>query len=303
MLLFEKLRKRRFGCKIMNTKMPLNNLQKILDILKTIFQRWYQIPKIVDAPIQPEKVVEPKIESQPEPIVQPKNTGFLICPLQVNDEKGLPATPRTVKISAVIDHSGTAIDPSSDKFWGKKAKDQKVKAFNGEIGEGKQCPQEPCGYCKMDSSEFFSNKEINYVGVQSDGGKCTLQYDGHAGYDFPYAPGTKIVAPAKGQLYKAGPGSDSIYGADWSKDHSFFIKHENGFVTWFRHSTKLADDIEAVIGNDFTKSSDVESGQHIALTGDFEMWKLKGTAAHLHFEVRNHEGKIVDPYGDNLWKV
>lgn len=241
----------------------------------------------------------PKIE---EPVLPPQSKGFLVCPIQANDKLGNPVTSRTVKISAVVDHSGTAIDPDSNKPWGKQAKDQKVKAFNGEIGFGKQCPVEPCGYQKGDASEFFANKEINYVGVLSDGGKCTLQYDGHAGYDYPYATGTTVLAPASGELFKAKQGVDLIYFAQWSKDHSFYIKHENGSVTWFRHCSKLADDIETVIGTDFSKSCPVKLGQVIALSGDFEFSKVKGTPAHLHFEVRNVEGKIIDPYADNLWQ-
>ncbi|MBI4993380.1 M23 family metallopeptidase [Candidatus Wolfebacteria bacterium] len=222
---------------------------------------------------------------------------FLICPIQGNDSSGAPLTPYTVKISAVLDHSSTAIDPDSNRHWGKNAKDQKVKAFNGEIGEGAQCPQEPCGYPKKDGGEFFQNKEINYVGVSYDGGKNTLQYDGHAGYDFSYPKFTPVVAPADGKLYKAAQGKDLIYGANWNTDGSFYIVHENGFVTWFRHCEKLADSLETQILNDFTQFCAVTRGDVIAYVGN------KGTRpVHLHFEVRDKDGEIVDPYKDKLWK-
>ncbi|MEK7194279.1 MAG: M23 family metallopeptidase [Patescibacteria group bacterium] len=228
------------------------------------------------------------------------SSGFLVCPIKEYDIYGQPLTSRTVKISAVIDHSGTAIDPNSTNGWGKGAKDQKVKAFNGETGMGNQCPQEPCGYPKIDSGDFFPNKEINYVGVLSDGGKQNLQYDGHAGYDFPYQSGTGVLAPSDGELFKATQGTDSIYNAHWDKDHSFYIKHKNGFITWFRHCSKLVDNLEASIGNDFNKSCHVESGQLIAESGNFENGKIGGTAAHLHFEVLRNK-MIVDPYSDKLW--
>jgi len=232
-----------------------------------------------------------------------KENKFLICPIKGDDDQGSPLTSRTVKISSVLDHSGTAIDPQSNNQWGKNAKNQKVKAFNGEIGEGKQCPQEPCGYPKNNLTEFFQNKEINYVGVSYDGGKYTLQYDGHAGYDFPYPLLTPIAAPADGDLYKVAQGADSIYGACWDKDHSFYIRHDNGFVTWFRHCTNLADNIEAVIGDNFKKTFRVKSGDLIASSGNFESWKKGGTSAHLHFEVRDKNDKIIDPYAKNLWKI
>ncbi|MDP1760273.1 MAG: M23 family metallopeptidase [Candidatus Woesebacteria bacterium] len=238
-----------------------------------------------------------------EILKQEPNKEFLVCPIFKNDDFGNPLTHRTVKISAVIDHSETAIDQTSNRLWGVHAKDQKVKAFNGEIGEGTKCPQEPCGYSKNDNCEFFKNKEINYVGVLSDGGKKILQYDGHAGYDFPYPLLTPIIAPANGYLSKAAQGTDLIYGANWNKDHSFYIKHDNGFITWFRHSNKLVDEIETIIGKNFNKNYRVESGKIIAFSGNFEMGKEGGTKPHVHFEVHDENGKIIDPYADNLWKT
>jgi murein DD-endopeptidase MepM/ murein hydrolase activator NlpD len=246
-----------------------------------------------------QKAQEPSAELITREVVRTEetDTGFLICPIQGKDSNGLLLTPYTVKISAVLDHSGTAIDPDSSNHWGRRAKDQKVIAFNGETGEGAQCSQEPCGYSKKDSSEFFKGKEINYVGVLSDGGRYTLQYDGHAGHDFPYPKLTAIVAPADGKLYKAAQGKDSVYGVNWSTDGSFYIAHENGFVTWFRHCEKLVDSLETQISNDFTQSCSVKQGEVVAYVGN------KGTVAvHLHFEVRNKDGKIVDPYKDKQWK-
>lgn len=246
-----------------------------------------------------QKVQEPTIEPLTPEIIKIEEAAacFLICPIQGNDSSGAPITPYTVKISAVLDHSGTAIGPNSSKHWGRNAKDQRVKAFNEEVGEGAQCPQEPCGYPKKDGDEFFRNKEVNYVGVSYDGGKNTLQYDGHAGYDFPYPKLTPVVAPADGKLYKVEQGKDSIYGGNWSTDGSFCIVHENGFVTWFRHCEKLSDSLEEQISNDLTQFCTVKQGDVVAYVGN------KGTRpVHLHFEVRNKDGKVVDPYKDKLWK-
>lgn len=253
----------------------------------------------IDQPVErksQEIITEPL--SQESVKKEGSDAGFLICPIQAKDQNGLSVTPYSVKISAVLDHSGTAIDPGSNKHWGKNAKDQKVKAFNGEIGEGTQCPEEPCGYPKKDEEEFFNNKEINYVGVLSDGGKKTLQYDGHAGYDFPYPKLTEIVAPADGKLCKAAQGKDLIYGANWNIDHSFYIVHENWITTWFRHCEKLADSLEAQILDDFTRPCSVKRGEVVAYVGN------KGTIGmiHLHFEVRDKDGKIIDPYANKLWQ-
>ena len=273
-------------------RVPAENKQPTTDSTKVVTVESIEITTVKEAivAVEPAPVLE-------VPKVEPKRTGFMICPISENNASGNPLTPYTVKISAVIDHSGTAIDPDSKMWWGVRAKDQRVEAFNGEIGDGAQCPQEPCGYPKKDSSEFFKSKEINYVGVSSDGGKYTLQYDGHAGYDFPYLKMTPIVAPAVGNLFKAAKGKDAIYNADWEFDHSFYIRHENGYITWFRHCEKLEDSIEASIQFDLSKSCRVEKGQIIAYVGN------AGTrAVHLHFEVRNEKNAIVDPYGDSLWE-
>ncbi len=256
--------------------------------------------------ITPLVVVPPVPEPAPAPIVpqptqiQIQRTGFLVCPIQATDDKGNPVTSRTAKISAIVDHSGTAIDPQSTKRWGVNAKDQKVRAFNGEIGQGPQCPQEPCGYPSAGTTEFFAKKEINYVGVASDGGKKILQYDGHAGYDFAYSLNTQIVAPADGTLCKAKRGDDLIYGASWDKDHSFYIKHDNDFVTWFRHSNNLEGSIEQKLTT--SPNARVSKGEKIARLGNFENYKVGGTAVHLHFEVRNPQGEITDPYQDQTWE-
>jgi len=227
------------------------------------------------------------------PIVK---TEFLICPIQGNDKDGKALTSRTVRICSVVDHSGTAIDPSSKKHWGMHAKDQKVKAFNGEVGDGQASAGAPYGYQKQTSTPFFSSGEINYVGGVSDGSKSKyfLNYDGHAGYDFPYPKLTPVLATAGGKLCKAVVGDDPTYGASWDVDHSFFIKHENGYTSWFRHCEKLSDEVEASLATE--NGCDVEQGQVIAFVGN------EGTkTVHLHFEVLSG-GKIVDPYKDQLWE-
>lgn len=250
-------------------------------------------------PVVQETVIVPVVKEEIKE-AESSSLGFLVCPIGGNDELGKPLTPFTARISSVLDHSDTAIDPNSSKRWGKNAKDQKVKAFNGELGDGEATTSAPFGYTNADKTPFFPNKEVNYVGANGSGPhpkNCYLNYDGHAGYDFAYAKMTPIVAPANGDLYKAAPGKDSVYGANWTTDHSFYIEHDNGFKTWFRHCEKLAEGVEVAIGMDFSKSYRVESGKTVAYVSNF------GTPpVHLHFEVRDKNGKIVDPYQDKLWK-
>jgi len=221
----------------------------------------------------------------------------LFCPIDAKENSN-QVNPYTVRISAVIDHSGTALDPNSKNHWGKNAKDQKVKAFNGEIGDGEASSEAPYGYTqKSTPAPFFANKEINYVGAGEDKhpDNYYLNYDGHAGYDFSYGAGTVVIAPADGQLCKARASEDLVYGQGWEVHHTFYIKHQKGISTWFRHCEKLIDEIEAQIGNDYSKFIAVIKGQPIAYVGKF------GTPGyHLHFEVRR-ENKIIDPYEERLW--
>lgn len=257
-------------------------------------------------------VVQPTTPSQPTPpiveipsdVIKIPNSiassSFMVCPIQANDANGQPVTPFTAKIASVIDHSDTTIDPTSKKGWGLHAKDQKVIAFNSEVGDGESSAVAPFGYTKKTLSPFFAGKEINYVGAVGGGDAYGptfyLNYDGHAGYDFAYGSMTPILAPADGTLHKATNADDNVYGQGWEIHHTFYIKHSNGFSTWFRHCTKLADDIEAVLLNDYSKSYPVTQGQVVAYVGNFGKVPF-----HLHFETKNSSGKIVDPYGDKLW--
>ncbi|HEY4515407.1 MAG TPA: peptidoglycan DD-metalloendopeptidase family protein [Candidatus Paceibacterota bacterium] len=229
------------------------------------------------------------------------NEPFLVCPIQGNDPDGKVLNARTVKISAVIDHLDTAIDPLSKKNWGRSAKDQRVKAFNGEIGETESSATEPFGYTKKIPSPFFSKKEINYVGAYSKEDKYSstfyLNYDGHAGYDFPYQKLNPVIAPAEGYLQKARNNDDTVYGQGWEIHHTFYINHNNGYSTWYRHCLGISDELESTIGLDYKKFCPVKQGQVIGYVGDFGA----GNSAHLHFEVRDKMNKIIDPYAENLW--
>ena len=237
------------------------------------------------------------------PASAPTVTAFLVCPIQSADESGHLVTSRTVRISAVIDHSGTAIDPTSTSWWGLHAKDQKVTAFNGEVGDGEASATAPYGYTKRIPGPFFAAGEINYVGAHGVGDtygpSWYLNYDGHAGYDFAYSALTPVVATAGGVLQKATDAEDVVYGQGWNIHHTFYVQHPNGYSTWYRHCTSLADTIEARIGSDFSKTVEVAQGQVVASVGDFGA----AGAVHLHLEVRDAQGRIVDPYGAGLWEV
>ena len=144
---------------------------------------------------------------------------------------------------------------------------------------------------------FFTGKEINYIGAGGVGQVYPrtwyLQYDGHAGYDFPYPRMTAILATADGELHKAADTEDSAYGQGWNKHHTFI---SNTRMVYQLVSTlcKLVDEIEAQISSENIKSCLVSEGQVVAYIGDFGfLSQYICTSVH---DVR----KIVDPYGE-LW--
>lgn len=210
-----------------------------------------------------------------------------------------PCTPYTVKLSAIIDHSGTPLDQESNNTW--YGKDDIVLAYTGERGEkiygwdGSSSP----GFKNSQGTDFKING--NYVGTSSTGSEF-LQYDGHPGYDFPYPAGTPIIAPASGRLFKATEDTvnhnSSCALNGWEEWHSFYIEHEQGFTTWYLH----ASDLHATIKDEIAKfgSALVEQGQVVALVGNFGACSSVGT--HLHFEVRRGLSQVVEPYTEDLWE-
>jgi hypothetical protein len=140
--------------------------------------------------------------------------GFLKFPLNVACH-GIPCTPFTAEIAAVMDHSGTPLDQSNPlPFWYQHG--NKVKAYTGEIGDanfGVNCAPGP-GYKNATNPDTdFLQNVVNYVGatcpkktsLDPDANvhpRRFLNYDGHSGYDYPYPGFTPIVAAAAGTLFR-----------------------------------------------------------------------------------------------------
>ncbi len=196
-------------------------------------------------------------------------------------------TAYNTNITSVMDHSGTPLDPNSatrrDTWY---TPDKVVTAYTGENGlrlYGEDATKAP-GYKK---DYLGSNFSINghYVGAEildatncgidtsgniipnctckatSTCAKTFLNYDGHSGYDYPFSPGTIIVAPATGQLYKAEDDLVNISSAcetagikGWKRWHSFYIVQgtgsndadfqRNGYSTWYLHADRLAPKVD-----------------------------------------------------------
>ena len=160
-----------------------------------------------------------------------------------------------------------------------------VVAFTGEGGSVKfykNCT-EYCGYKKADGTPFKITGY--YVGVSSEEGSSTLQYDGHPGYDYPVKTGTPVYAAASGPVT-----ADTDPNGNTDAGKYVRIQHIVGseiYQTQYLHLSEVL-----VSENDtVTKGKTIigKSGN----TG-------KSFGAHLHFEVKKLvDGNYVsiDPYG------
>ena len=204
---------------------------------------------------------------------------------------GVSCTPYTATLTAILDHSGTPISDKNVSGWyGGEDNDKEVLAYTGEVGKrewGWDWDYERPGYMNRGKEPFSINGD--YEGVKQWGSRY-LNYDGHPGYDFKYGY-YPLLAPASGYLFKASV--DTINGkrgknTAWEGYHTFFILHHNGYTTWYLHAESLLPEIEASIGQNFSKPFYVKRGEMVGTSGE------RGTGGpHLHFEVRSGLFEIV----------
>lgn len=98
---------------------------------------------------------------------------------------------------------------------------------------------------------------------------------GHTGIDYACPTGTPVLASAAGTVFYTG-WRNGGYG------YCVFLKHPDGMVTIYEH---LLQDIPVQVGQQ------VAQGQVIGWSGSTG----NSTGPHLHFELRDAEGKAVDP--------
>lgn len=139
--------------------------------------------------------------------------------------------PYTAPITSVLDHSACGsldpIDPSVCEFYYKSHAE--VVAYTGEKGSGAPRPTERApGYCNPTAPNTPFRANGAYMGTGGD--PTVLNYRGHSGYDFGYAKGISIIAPAGGTLripvadpVNRAPGG---IGADpWCNNRAFYMDH------------------------------------------------------------------------------
>jgi murein DD-endopeptidase MepM/ murein hydrolase activator NlpD len=98
----------------------------------------------------------------------------------------------------------------------------------------------------------------------------------HAGVDFLLKRGTPVVATAHGVVKRTG--HTSTYGKYIELRHK-----AAGYVTRYAHLSEIGDGIRRGVS--------VDRGQQIGLSGNTG----RSTGPHLHYEVRDLEGRTLDP--------
>ena len=98
--------------------------------------------------------------------------------------------------------------------------------------------------------------------------------DDHQGVDLAAAPGTPVRAYASGRVIWAGPAG--VYGL------AIGLRHDDGRITWYGHLESVA----------VRAGERVERGERIGAVGSTG----RATGPHLHFEIREPDGRRVDPW-------
>lgn len=98
----------------------------------------------------------------------------------------------------------------------------------------------------------------------------------HPGVDFLLQRGTPVVATANG----------TVKSAEWNRSYGNVVelRHpKSGYATRYAHLSKIPDDVY--------QGAEIQRGDTIGYSGNTG----QSTGPHLHYEVRNGEGKTLDP--------
>ncbi|MBV6761451.1 M23 family metallopeptidase [Rhodococcus opacus] len=127
-------------------------------------------------------------------------------------------------------------------------------------------PQQPRTWNRPGTKEFVAPSAGTVTATMGDG-------RGHEGIDIANTLGAPIVAVADGEVIDAGPAQG--FGL-WVR-----IRHDDGTITTYGHNN---DNLVEV-------GQRVKAGQQIATVGN----RGQSTGPHLHFEIEDPDGEIVDP--------
>lgn len=159
-----------------------------------------------------------------------------------------------------------------------------VSANQNEVGPGVQDGATTGDYPGFDNVErvapFVTGSISDYPGAQfgasRNGGRV------HAGQDIKdQKAGDPVLAAMAGTVTKIGKGARWQNGGGTSQ--TIEIKHKDGSITRYVH----------VMAN-VSQGAEVKTGQKIGTVSPADVWSSEGFP-HLHFELYNTSGKLIDP--------
>jgi len=147
--------------------------------------------------------------------------------------------------------------------------------------------------CALNSDCFFANYIDHHTGPGLQDYQCgRITYDGHRGTDITLPNfrlmdrGVYVLAAADGVVIEAQDGRfDRNKGRNPGGFGNYItIEHEGGVRTIYAHLKKGSLKVRVGQG--------VSQGEEIAEVGS----SGNSTDAHLHFEVQDHAGRIIEPF-------
>jgi cyclophilin family peptidyl-prolyl cis-trans isomerase len=163
------------------------------------------------------------------------------------------------------------------------------------------------GICLAELSLYYPFESKNVVITQYPdddyAAKNNLHtYPGHTGTDFKLKFGEPIYASASGSIIEVVDGlGDGCEAADWKLTRSYYgnhvtIKTDDGDTMIYGHLKK-----GSVISNNVKTISVGENIGEAGSSGNTQGSDECGTFIHLHFELKNQNGAMVNPYAQDLW--
>lgn len=145
---------------------------------------------------------------------------------------------------------------------------------------------EPVGYPMLfpvaGEEVFFADDDSIGFGACRDG--CSRLHEG-----------VDVLAPKMAEIYAVADATVSWIG---SRCCSVFLQHDDGWMSWYIHlnnDTPGTDDgLGWGIAEGIVPGARVSAGQLIGWVGD--SGNAEDTPPHLHFELHDARGVIVDPY-------
>ena len=148
----------------------------------------------------------------------------------------------------------------------------------------------------MDHNTAYPNKIEDYsCGTRTYDTSSGYNHQGTDMFTWPFTwvqfqqNTAEVIAAASGTIILKHDGEfDQSCGFNNNQWNAVYIRHNDGSIAWYGHLKKNSL-IQKAVG------ATVEEGEFIGIIGS----SGNSTGPHLHFEVYNSNGQLIDPYSGN----